>query len=218
MRRPESSPGTSSPTIAAARSVAMRGSPPYLRAWTASRAPPSSHTADRARPNAAGHSAHSRQPPNSGSGCPQRGHHGARTGRQRWRHTSHTSRAESRNERRARHNRHSAGRRSCSTASRTKRAAHGGTHHLERRRLIREEAAERRRTLVHQHLATVLRPHARCGQRAHPTRAAGSVHEVEGGMQDRKSTRLNSSHVAISYAVFCLKKKKTQKQQLTSDE
>src|SRR5690625_6509483 len=28
--------------------------------------------------------------------------------------------------------------------------------------------------------------------------------------QDRKSTRLNSSHVAISYAVFCLKKKKTQ--------
>src|SRR5690625_5591738 len=29
---------------------------------------------------------------------------------------------------------------------------------------------------------------------------------VESG-QDRKSTRLNSSHVAISYAVFCLKKK-----------
>src|SRR5437870_6854891 len=27
---------------------------------------------------------------------------------------------------------------------------------------------------------------------------------------DRKSTRLNSSHVAISYAVFCLKKKKKQ--------
>src|SRR5690625_6312229 len=30
-------------------------------------------------------------------------------------------------------------------------------------------------------------------------------------MVDRKSTRLNSSHVAISYAVFCLKKKKKQK-------
>src|SRR5690554_7376686 len=28
---------------------------------------------------------------------------------------------------------------------------------------------------------------------------------------DRKSTRLNSSHVRISYAVFCLKKKKKQK-------
>src|SRR5205085_10628321 len=31
------------------------------------------------------------------------------------------------------------------------------------------------------------------------------------GAQDRKSTRLNSSHSQISYAVFCLKKKKTQK-------
>src|SRR3712207_7404530 len=30
-----------------------------------------------------------------------------------------------------------------------------------------------------------------------------------GGQQDRKSTRLNSSHANISYAVFCLKKKKT---------
>src|SRR5690554_7227139 len=29
------------------------------------------------------------------------------------------------------------------------------------------------------------------------------------GIQDRKSTRLNSSHVRISYAVFCLKKKTT---------
>src|SRR5437870_6964199 len=29
--------------------------------------------------------------------------------------------------------------------------------------------------------------------------------------RDRKSTRLNSSHVAISYAVFCLKKKKTRR-------
>src|SRR5690625_6156773 len=31
---------------------------------------------------------------------------------------------------------------------------------------------------------------------------------------DRKSTRLNSSHVAISYAVFCLKKKNTMERQL----
>src|SRR5437868_11334675 len=29
--------------------------------------------------------------------------------------------------------------------------------------------------------------------------------------EDRKSTRLNSSHVSISYAVFCLKKKKREK-------
>src|SRR3712207_7780517 len=34
--------------------------------------------------------------------------------------------------------------------------------------------------------------------------------------QDRKSTRLNSSHANISYAVFCLKKKTTNKQ--TSDD
>src|SRR5690349_24207505 len=32
---------------------------------------------------------------------------------------------------------------------------------------------------------------------------------VLGDLIDRKSTRLNSSHVEISYAVFCLKKKKT---------
>src|SRR5438034_4560850 len=31
------------------------------------------------------------------------------------------------------------------------------------------------------------------------------------GLQDRKSTRLNSSHTVISYAVFCLKKKKEEK-------
>src|SRR5438045_8276314 len=30
------------------------------------------------------------------------------------------------------------------------------------------------------------------------------------GDEDRKSTRLNSSHLGISYAVFCLKKKKTK--------
>src|SRR5439155_20243842 len=41
-------------------------------------------------------------------------------------------------------------------------------------------------------------PRARC---ASPGRRSG----------DRKSTRLNSSHVAISYAVFCLKKKKCQR-------
>src|SRR5256885_12219892 len=49
-----------------------------------------------------------------------------------------------------------------------------------------------------------------------PRRAAG-VGVVSGGAAgraevhgDRKSTRLNSSHLVISYAVFCLKKKKTQ--------
>src|SRR5690606_42128916 len=33
-------------------------------------------------------------------------------------------------------------------------------------------------------------------------------------LRDRKSTRLNSSHVKISYAVFCLKKKKNNKKKI----
>src|SRR2546426_8591152 len=37
-------------------------------------------------------------------------------------------------------------------------------------------------------------------------------------LSDRKSTRLNSSHLVISYAVFCLKKKKTTHQDLRSCE
>src|SRR3712207_8916754 len=42
-----------------------------------------------------------------------------------------------------------------------------------------------------------------------PLRRHGSRPElVRGAAQDRKSTRLNSSHANISYAVFCLKKKK----------
>src|SRR5207247_8674354 len=47
--------------------------------------------------------------------------------------------------------------------------------------------------------------------RGEPVRGRRRVH-VDGGAreraQDRKSTRLNSSHEWISYAVFCLKKKK----------
>src|SRR5690606_41662311 len=43
-------------------------------------------------------------------------------------------------------------------------------------------------------------PARRAGATRRPTRATAGA--------DRKSTRLNSSHVKISYAVFCLKKKK----------
>src|SRR3712207_7727521 len=65
------------------------------------------------------------------------------------------------------------------------------------------------------------RPHARLGQR---DVRGGEVGDLEGHRdlprregprplrtvprRDRKSTRLNSSHANISYAVFCLKKKK----------
>src|SRR5256885_281380 len=38
---------------------------------------------------------------------------------------------------------------------------------------------------------------------------AGRAHHLAAERQDRKSTRLNSSHLVISYAVFCLKKKKS---------
>src|SRR3712207_7796202 len=50
--------------------------------------------------------------------------------------------------------------------------------------------------------------------RDHADRAAEVRAEVRGdagaARRDRKSTRLNSSHANISYAVFCLKKKKTE--------
>src|SRR5690625_1646953 len=44
-----------------------------------------------------------------------------------------------------------------------------------------------------------------------PASAGARGPRVARTTRDRKSTRLNSSHVAISYAVFCLKKKKTNK-------
>src|SRR5438874_6220878 len=42
------------------------------------------------------------------------------------------------------------------------------------------------------------------------------VHLAQARTVDRKSTRLNSSHVEISYAVFCLKKKKTKEKKIQS--
>src|SRR5690242_21091706 len=49
------------------------------------------------------------------------------------------------------------------------------------------------------------RLHALTGEDAYRARAEATVNAFAG---DRKSTRLNSSHMSISYAVFCLKKKK----------
>src|SRR5436190_17617812 len=42
-----------------------------------------------------------------------------------------------------------------------------------------------------------------------PRHRATAAAREEGRRRDRKSTRLNSSHTVISYAVFCLKKKNT---------
>src|SRR3712207_6901654 len=58
-----------------------------------------------------------------------------------------------------------------------------------------------------QHAGLEVRPVTERGdRRPHP----GGEHGVHCGLavEDRKSTRLNSSHANISYAVFCLKKKK----------
>src|SRR6266540_4702324 len=49
-----------------------------------------------------------------------------------------------------------------------------------------------------------------------PNKTAWMHEEYVGG--DRKSTRLNSSHITISYAVFCLKKKKTKKKTKTKQK
>src|SRR5690606_41107630 len=63
--------------------------------------------------------------------------------------------------------------------------------------------------------ATVYVPPSRGVQVMRDLAARGDVAEVwlnpgaESPEVDRKSTRLNSSHVKISYAVFCLKKKKS---------
>src|SRR2546430_16948284 len=50
-------------------------------------------------------------------------------------------------------------------------------------------------------------PLQRHSQQSHAAMAGG---HRRGQRLDRKSTRLNSSHSQISYAVFCLKKKKTK--------
>src|SRR3712207_7492357 len=72
------------------------------------------------------------------------------------------------------------------------RSAHGDVHdHARDRGDARDHAHDRDDA------------HARARDDAHDR---GDAHDHA---QDRKSTRLNSSHANISYAVFCLKKKKT---------
>src|SRR5699024_12580184 len=55
---------------------------------------------------------------------------------------------------------------------------------------------------------------SRVPRRTSPGRGRADAHPRHPDQrgQDRKSTRLNSSHVSISYAVFCLKKKKKKNQ------
>src|SRR2546422_3610861 len=51
-------------------------------------------------------------------------------------------------------------------------------------------------------------PNDPCRLASRLSRGEGQVHLEVGAVEDRKSTRLNSSHGYISYAVFCFKKKK----------
>src|SRR5207253_7972232 len=64
-----------------------------------------------------------------------------------------------------------------------------------------------RRAVPH---ATALEDLARGRERHRLGTDGARPDDVRDRARDRKSTRLNSSHVAISYAVFCLKKKKTK--------
>src|SRR2546430_13669687 len=61
------------------------------------------------------------------------------------------------------------------------------------------------------HRAQVGEAHQLAGITVH----VGPAVEDEHGLPDRKSTRLNSSHSQISYAVFCLKKKKKNNAYIT---
>src|SRR5690625_6084272 len=66
--------------------------------------------------------------------------------------------------------------------------------------------------LAHAHPAPAHRQDARRRPGPAPGADPDAAHPPGGERcVDRKSTRLNSSHVAISYAVFCLKKKKIQR-------
>src|SRR5699024_11631999 len=60
-------------------------------------------------------------------------------------------------------------------------------------------------------LAVAKAPVVAAGDDRVPDPGGGAVGQLDLAAGDRKSTRLNSSHVSISYAVFCLKKKKTDK-------
>src|SRR3712207_8844030 len=55
-----------------------------------------------------------------------------------------------------------------------------------------------------------MRARLRCGTAEADAGCAVTVRYLYQAIRDRKSTRLNSSHANISYAVFCLKKKKRE--------
>src|SRR6266540_6580999 len=89
-------------------------------------------------------------------------------------------------------------------AERLEYPASSTTHaaRMSARMLVRRLTSARRR-------ATADRAHALPGQDRRQDRHDHTTKQE----RDRKSTRLNSSHITISYAVFCLKKKKKKKKE-----
>src|SRR5690625_7020772 len=82
-------------------------------------------------------------------------------------------------------------------------------HHALRAQPVRASGPPRARIDSERYRSLQL-PAAQSSLRAHNVDHGGVVCAAQAWLaarQDRKSTRLNSSHVAISYAVFCLKKK-----------
>src|SRR5438477_4955543 len=66
------------------------------------------------------------------------------------------------------------------------------------------------------HLSSILNPGAASGESLFAYYNVGRPLKEVARPVDRKSTRLNSSHMSISYAVFCLKKKNTLESSPTS--
>src|SRR5256886_11280896 len=78
--------------------------------------------------------------------------------------------------------------------------------------LFRSDGGDAARRVLGRRVARARRRPGRRRRARAAHRAAGARHgPAQEDPPDRKSTRLNSSHSQISYAVFCLKKKKRQK-------
>src|SRR5258707_11443719 len=91
---------------------------------------------------------------------------------------------------------------------------------LQIRRNIRWPQAERLIARIHAAFGVMRRPAGRVLKqsnganpliRAEIEPVMGAARHADHWFKDRKSTRLNSSHANISYAVFCLKKKKKKR-------
>src|SRR5207302_4632868 len=78
-------------------------------------------------------------------------------------------------------------------------------HHLALHSFPTRRSSDLRSSPRNRPARPVFRPPEKCGR---TDRRRGGRRQRRPHFSDRKSTRLNSSHVKISYAVFCLKKKK----------